>query len=77
VIANDGSGIARWKELYQRALTEVDPLKMPAAIGGAHKAILERIGETLTRPNGPEQLELNDALNQLRTLRNELNRRVG
>jgi hypothetical protein len=36
-----------WKELYQLAMLETDPAKLSPLIVDAHKAILDRIHETL------------------------------
>ena len=62
-----------WKELYARALLETDPAKLSPLIADAHKAILDRIQETLTKPLSAEHERLSDALNGLRTLRHEVN----
>jgi hypothetical protein len=62
-----------WKELYARALLETDPAKLSPLIADAHKAILDRIQETLTKPVSAERERLSDALNGLRTLRHEVN----
>ena len=62
-----------WKELYQLAMLETDPAKLSPLIADAHKAILDRIQETLTKPVSPEQQRLSDALSGLHTLRQEVN----
>ena len=62
-----------WKELYQLAMLETDPAKLPPLVADAHKAILDRIQETLTKPLSDETERLSDALNGLRTLRQEIN----
>ncbi len=62
-----------WKELYQLAILETDPAKLPPLIADAHKAILDRIQETLTKPLSAEHERLSDALSGLRTLRQEVN----
>jgi len=61
-----------WKELYQLAMLETDPAKLSPLIADAHKAILDRIQETLTKPLSVETERLSDALNGLRTLRDEV-----
>jgi hypothetical protein len=38
-----------WKELYELAILETDPAKLAPLIADAHKAILDRIQETLTK----------------------------
>ena len=62
-----------WNELYQLAMLETDPAKLPPLIADAHKAILDRIQETLTKPLSAENERLSHALNGLRTLRQEVN----
>jgi len=62
-----------WKELYELAILETNPAKLAPLIADAHKAILDRIQETLTKPLSVETERLSDALNGLRTLREEVN----
>jgi hypothetical protein len=62
-----------WKELYELAIVETDPAKLSPLIADAHKAILDRIQETLTKPISAEHERLSDALSGLRTLRQEVN----
>jgi hypothetical protein len=62
-----------WKELYELAVLETDPAKLAPLIADAHKAILDRIQETLTKPVSAENQRLSDALCGLRTLRREVN----
>jgi len=62
-----------WKELYQLAMVETDPAKLPPLIADAHRAILDRIQETLTKPISAEHDRLSDALSGLRALRQEVN----
>jgi len=62
-----------WKELYELAILETNPAKLAPLIADAHKAILDRIQETLTKPLSAETERLGDALNGLRTLREEVN----
>ena len=69
-------GIVRaplWKDLYRQAMLETDLAKLPSIIADAHKALLDRIEETLTKSVSAEREELSDALNGLRCLRQELN----
>ncbi len=63
-----------WKELYQLAMLELDPAKLPSAIAKANDAILERIEHTDRNAFGSELPTLNDALNGLRVLRREYER---
>ncbi len=60
-----------WKELYQLAMVEMDPAKLPSAIAKANDAILDRIEHTDRNAFGSELPALNDALNGLRLLRQE------
>ena len=62
-----------WQELYQLAMLETDPAKLPPLIVDAQRAILDRIQETIAKPVFGEQERLSDALCGLRTLRNEVN----
>lgn len=70
------SGPPDWKQLYQLAFVELDPVKLPQRIADAHTAILNRIEDTLKNPGLGEQQMLNDALNGLRVLRQEYDRRL-
>jgi hypothetical protein len=58
-----------WKQLYQLALVELDPAKLPQRIADARMALLDRIEDTLKNPGLGEQQMLSDALNGLRVLR--------
>ena len=60
-----------WKELYQLAMLELDPKKLPSVIANANDAILDRIEQTDRNALGGELSQLNDALNNLRLLRRE------
>jgi hypothetical protein len=62
-----------WNELYQLAMLETDPAKLAPLIADAHRAILDRIQETLIKPVSTERERLSDALSGLRTLRQEVN----
>ena len=70
---NSTPGPQDWQELYQLAMLETDPAKLAPLIADAHKAILDRIQETLAQPVSAENEQLNDALCGLRTLRQEVN----
>jgi hypothetical protein len=66
-----------WKELYQLAVVELDPAKLPQRITEARNAILNKVAETVTKPRDyHESQELTDALNGLRVLHQEYQRRV-
>ena len=66
-----------WKELYQLAVIELDPAKLSNRITDARNAIFERIQETISvAAHYQERQELTDALNGLRVLRQEHERRV-
>jgi hypothetical protein len=61
-----------WQVLYQAALLETDPNKMPERIADAEKAILSRIQELFvtSADHIEEDVVLDDALYGLRALRN-------
>jgi hypothetical protein len=66
-----------WKELYQLAVIELDPAKLSHRVSDARNAILDRIQETISvASHYQERQELADALNGLRVLRQEYERRV-
>jgi hypothetical protein len=74
VMSTDGTPRPQgWQELYELAMLETDPAKLSPLIADAHKAILDRIQVTLTKPVSAERERLSDALNGLRTLRHEVN----
>ncbi len=66
-----------WKDLYQMAVIELDPAKLSHRISDARNAILDRIQETISvAAHYRERQELTDALNGLRTVQQEYERRV-
>ena len=66
-----------WKELYRLAVTETDPAKLLRRISDARNSVLDRIQETLWKPaHYKERQELSDALNGLRTVQQEYERRI-
>jgi hypothetical protein len=66
-----------WKELYQLAVTELDSAKLRQRVADARNAILDRVEETHTKPFPyDERQQLNDALNGLRVIQQEDERRV-
>ena len=75
-MATDGTArMSDWKDLYQLAVTELNPARLPQRITEARNAILNRIAETATKPHDyHETQELSDALNGLRVLRQEYDR---
>jgi len=74
---NVNSPLPDWKNLYQLAVIELDPVKLATRITEARTVILDRIQETLTTPSHyAERQELSDALNGLRVLHQEYQRRV-
>ena len=58
----------KWKELYQRAILELDHTRLPGRIVEARHAILDRAEDILTRPSCDEHRALNAALRALRLL---------
>ena len=59
-----------WKTLYQLAILEVDPLKLPARISEARHAIIEQLEVNSVKSYG-EQRDLNDALSGLHVVYQE------
>ena len=59
----------QWKRLYQAAMSELDPAKLPQRISEAHKAIVDRTESRFLKPSDTEQLALRSALEVLSTLR--------
>jgi len=59
---------ADWKRLYEAALLETDPSRLPERILLARKAIFERIEESLREPVASEHHAMNEALRHLRRL---------
>lgn len=57
-----------WKLLYDAALHETDPRKLPERIATAQNAILNRIEESMRSPAFGEHCAMNDALRNLRRL---------
>jgi hypothetical protein len=71
IMSTDDTSRRDWKELYQKAVLETDPAKMPQRITEAHKAILDRIEELLTNPTQGEHRALDIALRRLSMLQNK------
>ena len=66
-----------WKNLYQLAIVEADPSKLPQRITDARKAILDKVSETVAnRYDYQESQELTDALFGLRVLQQEYKHRA-
>jgi len=65
-----------WQDLYQFAISEQNITRLPQRIADARGAIFDRIEERITKPNSDEQRMLNGALNGLRGLQLECERRV-
>jgi hypothetical protein len=59
---------SKWRELYERAILELDDTKLAGRIVEARHAILDRAEETLTLPSCDEHRALNAALRALRLL---------
>jgi len=64
-----------WKDLYQLAMLETDPAKLPPLIADAHKAVLDRIQETLT-PGGAKAMARDLSCGNRAELANWFPRRV-
>jgi hypothetical protein len=73
--AHGTTRMSDWKALYQQAVMELDPAKLPQRITEARNAILNRIAETARKPHDyQESQELADALNGLRVLQQDYDR---
>src|SRR4051812_20345657 len=63
-----------WRLLYQQAMLETDPVKLPPLITQANHAILDRIENIPSSFGELELSRLNAALHHLRLLRREYER---
>ena len=68
---------SKWREIYERAILELDSTKLPGRIVEARHAILDRAEEILTRPSCGEHHALNAALRALRLLEEVVVRESG
>jgi hypothetical protein len=59
---------SKWRQLYECAILELDPIKLRGRITEARHAILDRAEEILTRPSCDEQHALITAPRALRLL---------
>jgi hypothetical protein len=67
--SNTGSGASEyWRVLYQAAVLEIDPNKLPQRIAEAKGAIMDRIEDFIHSGDGSESQALTNALNVLRDL---------
>ena len=66
--SNRAASQPRWKQLYESALLEINPLHVPEAIAVARRAIFDRANEIMTAPAKQERIALDAALHILRTL---------
>ena len=69
VVANVGSQV-KWKQMFQDAVFELDPVRLQTKLEGAQKAVEDRLGEVLSTGTAvPRELvELEDALRTIRYL---------
>ena len=66
-----------WKQLYELALIELETGELPQRISAARNAMLNRIKKNSTKPyDQHEHQELRDAVNTLRFLQQDYERRV-
>lgn len=62
-----------WFEVYEAAMLEVDPRKLPGRIVAAHQAVKSRLKAIECDSNHhAERQQIEDALNNLRILEHEL-----
>jgi hypothetical protein len=65
--ANTGKGDApSWHALYEAAVLELDPAKIPARIAKAQRAVMDRMADLNRSGDGVESQALMNALNVLR-----------
>ena len=60
----------KWTKLYQEAMAEANPNKLPWLLDDAIEAVIDQIEDTFTRPNN-QHGDLTIALNGLRRRRLE------
>ena len=65
---------SNWQVLYQQAMLETDPVKLPPLLTQANHAILDRIENVPSFFGELELSRLNAALHHLRLLRREFER---
>ena len=68
-----------WEELYETAILETDDERLPSCLEAAKAAINRRLQEIQADRNSPQPEELHaiaDALNGLKVLRTELEKRT-
>jgi hypothetical protein len=65
-----------WRSLYQSAVLESDPIKLPTRVAEAHRAIAKLLETSLSTLHPEETEELSDALNNLAVLRREYESRI-
>ncbi len=65
-----------WKTLYQLAILEPDPARLPVRVADAQAAIFDRLEATFTEAHGREYRELNEALKGLRLVHKWGDRRI-
>ncbi len=59
---------SQWRRLYECAVLELSPQRLPRAIALARSAIFDRAEEIMTKPASDEHSALNSALRTLRLL---------
>lgn len=67
--AVDNAPARSWRSLYQMALLECDNSKLAVRIGEAEAAILQELGAQLFGGDNSERMALQNAMNNLRSLR--------
>ena len=66
----------QWRDLFQAAVLELDPDKLPLRISIAQEVVMNAIEDALHAGAGSDQQTLLDALNTLRDLRAMTERRI-
>jgi|SRR5215469_1690029 len=72
----DDDGPKPWRELYRIALLERDATEIAVRIEEAEQAIVLALGTHMLRPHDPEWRALQDAMNNLRALRENANLQI-
>jgi len=73
----DGNSPGPWRELYRMALLERDATKIAVRIEEAEQAIVLALAAQMFKPHDPERRVLQEAMNNLRALRENADLQVG
>ena len=76
IISNHAAQI-QWRQLFEAAVLELDPEKLPGRISKARVAVLDRIEGGFPNLSEGERLALHDALDMLLALHDIAERDIG